>query len=252
LAACFAALAVLLFCFDASAKGRSGRSPRTEAPAAQKGEVAEPSGIEPLFPVEARCFKIASPFGSPTRYDGSKRPSWAPGGGAHGGVDVSLEEGTPLLALASGTVMDKGEGGTMLGIFIWLKHAPEDTGLPYWVFAKYQHLDAMPELVVGDRVTAGQKIARSGKTGTTGGHYGAGGYPHLHLTARKSPDDSFEGSQLVDPVVLYYDAAKAPASPGPPAGEKQVAIPYVTMDGQIHPPGARLAWPIACEALTKK
>ncbi|MBI2087691.1 MAG: hypothetical protein HYT78_02995, partial [Deltaproteobacteria bacterium] len=38
-------------------------------------------------------------------------------GGYHGGIDVSLAEGTPLLALAAGTVVSKGEGGQMEVIY---------------------------------------------------------------------------------------------------------------------------------------
>lgn len=44
------------------------------------GEMITPSGLQPVFPDKVRCPEIASPFGSQTRYDGSPRPSWAPGG----------------------------------------------------------------------------------------------------------------------------------------------------------------------------
>lgn len=44
------------------------------------GEMIRPSGLQPVFSDQARCPEIASPFGAQTRYDGSTRPSWAPGG----------------------------------------------------------------------------------------------------------------------------------------------------------------------------
>lgn len=221
------------------------------------GEMITPSGLQPVFPDKARCPEIASPFGSQTRYDGSPRPSWAPGGGYHGGIDLSLAEGTSLLALAAGTVVSKGEGGQMEGIYVWLRHSPEDTGLPYWVYSKYQHLQSLPELPIAAKVVAGQVVARSGRTGTTGGHYGAYGYPHLHLTTHKSPSGEYQiagsrvlapGSHLIDPLVIYHEASpKSPESVDPPPREKAVTIPYVTTDGRIWPQGTRVVWPVACQ-----
>ena len=214
------------------------------------------SGLQPVFPGGARCPEIASPFGSETRYDGSPRPSWAPGGGTHGGIDITLDESTPLLALAAGTVVSKGEGGQMLGIYLWLRHSPEDTGLPYWVFSKYQHLQSLPELAVGAKVVVGEVIARSGKTGTVGGHFGFYGYPHLHLTARKSPTGEYQirgsrvkarGSRPIDPLVIYHEASPKPKETvDPQAREKTVTIPYVRTNGQAWPQGTRVLWPVAC------
>lgn len=208
--------------------------------ARQTAPLAEPSGLEPAFPDQARCVKIASPFGSATRYDGSQRPRWAPGGGTHGGIDLTLQEGTPIVAIAAGTVVKKGQGGMMEGIYIWLKHAPKDTGLSYWVYSKYQHLASPSDLNPGARVSVGQVIAHSGKTGTVGGHYGGDGYPHLHLTTRKSIDGAFEGAQLVDPLEIYRDANPAAVQ------NKSVKIPYIGEDGQRWPEDTRLVWPVAC------
>jgi len=218
-------------------------------------EMIRPSGLQPVFPTQVRCPEIASPFGSQTRYDGSRRPSWE-FGGYHGGMDISLAEGTPLLALAAGTVVAKGEGGQMEGNYLWLRHSPEDTGLTYWSYSKYQHLQSLAELAIGARVVVGQVVARSGKTGTTGGHFGAFGYPHLHLTMRKSLKDdlivgsrgSTGGANLFDPLMIYHEAPLKPQeSVDPPLGGKAVAIPYVATDGRIWPQGTRLVWPVACQ-----
>ncbi len=222
-------------------------------PTDQASEIA-PSGLDPVFSAEARCPGIASPFGSRTRYDGSLRPRWS-FGGHHGGIDISLAEGTPLVALAAGTVVGKGEGGQLEGIYVWLRHSPDDTGLAYWVYSKYQHLESPSELPVGATVTAGQVIARSGKTGTVGGHYGASGYPHLHLTTRSSArgDEMVggrgetRGGNLVDPLVIYRDAGPRPQpSGGRPPRETAVAIPYATPEGQVRPRGTRVVWPVPC------
>jgi murein DD-endopeptidase MepM/ murein hydrolase activator NlpD len=74
-----------------------------------------PSGLRPVFPEQARCPGIASPYGSQTRYDGSFRPTW-PFGGYHGGIDIARAEGTPLLTLATGMVISKGQGGMLESI----------------------------------------------------------------------------------------------------------------------------------------
>ncbi|MBI2091367.1 MAG: M23 family metallopeptidase [Deltaproteobacteria bacterium] len=164
------------------------------------------------------------------------------------GGNLGATEGTPLLALAAGTVVSKGEGGQLEGIYLWLRHSPEDTGLTYWVYSKYQHLQSFPQLPIGAKVVAGEVVARSGKTGTTGGHYGAFGYPHLHLTTRKSPSGEYQvmgsgmpapGSHLIDPLVIYHEAAAK-------AQKSEVTIPYVTTDGRIWPQGTRVVWPVAC------
>lgn len=204
--------------------------------------LVRPSGLQPSFPAHVRCPQIASPYGSQTRYDGSYRPQSALGG-YHGGIDISLAEGTPLLALAAGTVVSKGEGGMMEGIYLWLRHSPEDTGLHYWVYSKYQHLESLPELEIGAKVAVGQAIARSGRTGTVGGHYGASGYPHLHLGTGRSPSgDASVGSRgearglrLFDPLALY---------------QATVTIPYVDSDGKLTPQGTRVVWPVACQPIS--
>jgi hypothetical protein len=53
-----------------------------------------PSGLTPGFPKDAGCPEIASGYASPTRYDGSARPATR-FGGVHGGMDITLDEGTP-------------------------------------------------------------------------------------------------------------------------------------------------------------
>lgn len=219
-----------------------------------EGKVLEPSRLEPAFPAQLRCPEIASAFGSRTRYDASLRPQWSYGG-HHGGIDITLAVGTPLLALAAGTVVAKGEGGMMEGIYLWLRHAPEDTGLDYWVYSKCQHLDSLPEVELGAKVAVGQVIARSGKTGTAGPIYGAAGYPHLHLGTVKGTSGNetvggrgqAQGVSLLDPLAIYHEAgAKLRESAAPTAQAGPVSIPYASIDGRLTPPDTRVVWPVAC------
>jgi len=243
----FIVIGIFLFCFTAFAKAPS-----------KTGKMEKPSDLQPVFPDKAGCIEIASPYGSRIRFDGSLRPTFR-FGGRHGGIDLSLPEGTPLLALAGGTVVNKGKGKQMEGIYLWVQHPPEETGLPYWVFSKYQHLQSLPELSIGAKVVVGQKIALSGKTGTTGGHYGYSGYPHLHLSTKKNQHGEYHkkgsriqvpDSYLIDPLIIYHEASsKFKESVDTPSRKKTVTIPYMTTDGHIWPPGMRVVWPVVCQPM---
>ncbi len=247
----------------------SGERPPAEAQESQgggpgflerrEGEV-KATGLTPLFPDNRICEPIASPFASPNRYDGSPRRDDR-FGGLHGGMDLTLKEGTPLLAVAGATVIAKGKGGQLEGFYLWLMHAPSDTGLPPWIYTKYQHLSELPTLNEGDRVHVGQVVASSGKTGTTGGHYGAAGYPHLHLGAAIGPSGAYQrvgafgsiikarDALLSDPLILYLpklDDLSSVASL--PEDRKHVRIPVVSDDGAILPTGSKVVWPVSCRS----
>ncbi len=218
-----------------------------------------PTGLTPAFPAEFDCAPIASPFASPTRFDGSMRRGDRHGG-LHGGIDLSLREGAALLAVASGEVIARGEGGQLEGIFLWLRHAPADTGLAFWAFTKYQHLSTLPDLREGDRVQAGQVVAFSGSTGTAGGYFGAAGYPHLHLSTFYGPSAEFtrkgiygsmvqgEEAVLDDPLILYLrgvndlDQIRALPDEGKKAG-----IAVAGEDGAVYPAGSKAVWPVRCK-----
>lgn len=217
------------------------------------------SGLTVAFDERHACPPIASPFASPTRYDNSRRPMDR-FGGLHGGIDLSLKEGTPLLAVADGEAIATGEGGQMEGIYVWLRHAPEDSGLPFWAFSKYQHLSVPPELKPGQRVKAGQRVGLSGATGTAGKHYGMAGYPHLHLTTFYGPSGEYEikgmsgsmvsakGAQLDDPLILYLrDIPGLDDVRGLPEARRTVRPALVSDDGSILPPGSKTVWPVACK-----
>lgn len=216
------------------------------------------TGMTPVFAPGFVCEPIASPYGSPTRYDGSSRRDDR-NGGLHGGMDLSLKGGTPLLAVARATVIAKGAGGQLEGNYLWLRVAPADTGLPFYFFVKYQHLAAVPTLNEGDTVEAGQVIAASGNSGTIGGHYGAGGYYHLHLSVTAGPSAEFEkigvfGSMIrgrdahfVDPLLLYASGMTDPEEVyALPDERKRLLISVADSAGQVFPSGSKTVWPVAC------
>ena len=103
--------------------------------------------------------RIGQGWGAPR--DGGRR--------RHQGIDLLAPTGTPLVAVASGHItrlsnLDRGRGGSSL----WLRDAH---GTAYY-YAHNQH-----NLVHrGQRVQAGQVIARVGATGNA-----RGGPPHLHF-----------------------------------------------------------------------
>jgi len=224
------------------------------------GAALPAAGLRMIFFDNARCVPISSPYGSPTRYDGSSRRTGGGPDATHGGIDLTLAEGTPLLAIAGGTVFAAGEGGQMEGNFVWLLHLPERSGLPIAFLAKYQHLVAQAPLGRGAVVALGQEIARSGSTGTAGGHYGAAGYAHLHLTVRAiaadkialaaGPESGFSivrDSIQIDPLTLYVPGLRSPGEAADlPAERKQVVVGYVGAGGVVRPPAARTVWPVAC------
>ena len=147
-------VAALTLIGDAAAQGRRPSGPGLAPSEGAGGADANPlflraprevqeraglieTGLVPVFPREARCPPIASPFASRTRYDGSSRRGEA-NYGFHAGTDISSAEGTPLLAVADGVVIEKREVGMMGGIQIFLQHSPDDTGFSLWLYSKYQ------------------------------------------------------------------------------------------------------------------
>ncbi|MBI5108300.1 MAG: M23 family metallopeptidase [Rhodocyclales bacterium] len=222
------------------------------------------SGLSVAFPGGYACEPISSPFASLTRYDNSVRRGDR-NGGLHGGMDLSLEIGTPLLAIADSEVIALGEGGALEGIYIWLRSTPINSGSPFFVFSKCQHLSALPTLKVGDRVKAGKVVGLSGATGTVGKHYGPNGYAHLHLSTFYGPSDEYEikgrydsmvsgkDARLDDPLILYLDDLHdLPAIRSLPDERKTVHPAVAGNDGRIYPEGRKTVWPVSCKERTKR
>ncbi|WP_328916618.1 MULTISPECIES: M23 family metallopeptidase [unclassified Streptomyces] len=100
--------------------------------------------------------------------------------GSHTGVDFLVGSGTPVHAVAAGTVVSAGADGAY-GNDVIIKHADG-------MYTLYGHL-TQPLVSAGQTVTEGQEIGVSGATGNVTG-------PHLHFEVRTTPD---YGSDL-DPV----------------------------------------------------
>ncbi len=90
--------------------GKASKKRQAQAPYSEyetKGLFA--TGLVPVFPDGLDCPPISSPYGSLTRYDGSRRNN--DHHGYHNGMDITLETGTPLLSVADGEVIHKGTAG---------------------------------------------------------------------------------------------------------------------------------------------
>ncbi|WP_051105107.1 M23 family metallopeptidase [Catelliglobosispora koreensis] len=129
----------------------------------------------------------------------SQRPS-------HHGVDLGSARLTPIIAAASGVVIDSRcdsvtcaqDGSPFMrgcGWMVEILHAEQ-------VITRYCHMNTRPAVKVGDRVTVGQVIGIVGTTGNSSG-------PHLHFEVHLDGDESSRGA--VNPEVFM-------ASKGAPLG----------------------------------
>lgn len=94
----------------------------------------------------------------------------------HNGIDIAGPIGTPIYAVASGTVID---AGPAQGFGLWVRIRHEDGSI-----SVYGHMYDF-FVSVGERVPAGMQIARMGNRGDSTG-------PHLHF-------EIIEGGRHVDP-----------------------------------------------------
>ena len=213
------------------------------------------TGLRPVYPADFDCPKGVSGFASQTRFDGSRR-SFKYFRGLHGGYDIPADEGTPIVAMADGTVVHKSRGKGIGGIGIILQHAPDDTGLGAWIYTEYKHLMKLPSLELGQRVKKGQQVGLNGKTGTTGGYYGLSGFAHLHLTTWYSERADYTvgklfvpvGGQWMDPLALFRSDTLLDSHVlrRLDKNAKRVLITYISSDGRLHPENSRIVWPFIC------
>ncbi|MCX4756383.1 LysM peptidoglycan-binding domain-containing M23 family metallopeptidase [Kitasatospora purpeofusca] len=138
--------------------------------------VAKPATAAPVAATSGFFAPLANPkLGTAYGVAGSM---WA--SGHHTGADFVAATGTPLRAVASGTVVKAGNGGAY-GNEVEIKLADGK-------YAEYAHLSSIG-VSIGQTVTAGQQIGLSGATGNVTG-------PHLHFEIRTGSE---YGSDI-DPI----------------------------------------------------
>ncbi|MFK4186891.1 transglycosylase family protein [Streptomyces sparsogenes] len=92
--------------------------------------------------------------------------------GHHTGVDFPVATGTQVRAVGSAEVVAAGWGGAY-GYQVVLRH-------PDGMYTQYAHMSSL-SVHVGQKVSGGQQIGRSGATGNVTG-------PHVHFEVRTGPD----------------------------------------------------------------
>jgi murein DD-endopeptidase MepM/ murein hydrolase activator NlpD len=221
------------------------------------------TGLRPILPEGYQCPKITSAFAVTTDGAGNLRDAGIHGG-KHGGVDFNIDIGNPLIAVSGGQVIAKGpesgNGAQMEGIFLWLRHSPQDTGLPFWIFSKYQHLKAPSTLSIGERVKPGQVVALGGDTGTHSRKFG-GSLPHLHLSTFISEREDYQvigknnnivrawESLHVDMMILFVKGItleSARSNPTQDGIDKRLPVAVSNWDSVLSDPDAKLVWPVSC------
>ncbi len=118
--------------------------------------------------------------------------------GSHSGVDFRASVGTPVKAMADGTVLGVGDTdatcpGASFGKWVFIEY---DDGLS----STFGHL-SLAKAYVGQKVTRGEVVGYSGSTGHVTG-------PHLHVTVYASssakvqtlPSKSCAGKTLTQPI----------------------------------------------------
>ena len=104
-------------------------------------------------------------------------------GSFHSGIDIANSNGTPILAVMDGTVIDSGPASGY-GQWIRIQHADGSMSV-------YGHMETL-DVAVGQQVHAGQKIAGMGSLGFSTG-------THLHFEIHPG------GQGAVDPIPWFSE-----------------------------------------------
>lgn len=106
----------------------------------------------------------------------------------HSGIDLSAPDGTEILSIGDGIVVEVGNNPSALGNYVYIKHNYEN--ITY--YSVYGHmLNDSIRVIKNQVVKSGDIIGIIGSTGRSTG-------THLHLTLM-SPIISFDKNYLVDP-----------------------------------------------------
>jgi len=143
--------------------GKNSGGDKDRAVEIQKARGVTETGLTPDFIDGGDCPEIDSETWA---IDYSHKRAWA---ALHKGIDIPQPEGTPIRAVADGTVVGKFENRrNRKGIEIMLRDTPEQTGLPFWTYSQYTHMLAMSPLSIGEKVRMGDEVGQTSNTGKMG------------------------------------------------------------------------------------
>lgn len=214
------------------------------------------TGLRPRFPDGLECRDIDEHWAISYTYKRDRE-------NYHGGIDMPAPHGTPMLAAAAGTVVGVyGGEQSYRGKEMIIRHGPEDTGIPLWIYTQYAHFAEMPKFKPGDRVKMGQPL---GPTGNTGIQFAGGGKrgnkyrrDAIHFAVWFSAKPEFVALRAkiipvegywMDPNALYrkrppFDSHAMKALP---PEQKTVPISVMLEDGTTVPADTKIVWPYACK-----
>ncbi len=230
--------------------GKNRRGNKAAAVDVQKARGVTETGLKPVFADGARCPEIDSEKWAIDYSHKRKGPA------LHKGIDIPQPRGTQIRAVAAGTVVGKFRNKrNRKGIEVMLRHTPEQTGLPYWTYSQYTHLQEMSPLPIGATVALGQEIGQTANTGKMGRRVRRDAL-HFAILYSERPEWSNDGrfvapidSYWMDPNAFYrldgpYDSRSLAALP---ANRKQIPVPVMRADGSFMPKTTKRVWPYVCE-----
>jgi murein DD-endopeptidase MepM/ murein hydrolase activator NlpD len=233
-----------------------GRMIRCDTEPQIKRGLAE-TGTGPQFPDGAACPGIDDYWAMDYAYKRNRQSF-------HGGIDLPVPWGTPMRAVAAGSVVAiyKAEQSKR-GIELVLRHTPDQTGLPFWTYSAYGHMDRDPEFEIGERVKMGQIIGPTGNTGISargrkGGGQSSTRRPAIHLAMFRSDKPIYgeandtiipANGHWLDPIAFYRQSGPydSPSLIALPDSEKAVPVPVMLTDGTTLPADTKRIWPYACK-----
>ncbi|MFJ1806780.1 MULTISPECIES: M23 family metallopeptidase [unclassified Streptomyces] len=152
-----------------------------------------------LLPLAAAVPAVAAPPATATAYSAACPTAGIISQGyssSHDGVDIANAQGTPIYAVGAGEVIASGPAS---GYGQWIRILHDDGTV-----TEYGHM-YQRDVVVGQQVQAGQRIALMGSEGEATG-------PHLHLRVRIGTSTTVRG---IDPVPYLRDrGVNLPCTPG--------------------------------------
>lgn len=122
---------------------------------------------------------------------------WGSTNGSHTGMDYNVPVGTPVKAAMDGVVTQV-DLNSDYGTSIMVDH-------PNGMQTIYAHLSSK-DVKVGDRVTRGQQLGKSGKSGNASG-------PHLHFEVRNGKNNPVDPKELLSGGNSILDAEYATVIP---------------------------------------
>ncbi len=211
------------------------------------------TGLGPRFPDGAICPGIDDFWAMDYSHKRQRRA-------LHGGIDIPVPWGTPIRAVAQGSVVAIFEADmSKRGIEIVLRHRPDDTGLRFWTYSAYGHLDTKPDFNVGQRVRMGQALGPTGNSGigARGGGQSRHRRPAVHFATFRSATGKFgivnnvvvpEDGYWLDPLAFFRQSAPFDTERLKSLAEdrKFVRVPLMFDTAATSPPDTKIIWPYAC------